>query len=109
MLKMAGRYADICLVPRFPGVDNAKSRKIVVEEAQRAKRKGKLSFADMAPFPEPGMTYNSRDYSRLVESALEAGCNYFIVTFPHTGYMEALKDFAKNVIPSFAAQETLKI
>ncbi len=109
MLKMAGRYADICLIPRFPGVDNANSRKIVMEEVKREKREGRFSFADMAPFPEPGSVYNSRDYGRLVESALEAGCKYFIATFPHVSYMEALRDFAKNIIPSFTAQETLKV
>ncbi len=109
MLKMAGRYADICLIPRFPGIDNAKSRKIVMDEAKREKREGKPSFADMAPFPEPGSTYNSKEYSGLVENSLEAGCRYFIATFPHIGYMEALRDFAKTIIPSFTAQETLKV
>src|SRR5207244_9458646 len=51
MLRTAGEYADICLIPAFPNVDNAKSRKIVMDEGHRRQRSGKISMADMAPFP----------------------------------------------------------
>ncbi len=105
MLRMAGRHADICLIPAFPGVDNAKSRKIVMDEARRHRREGKISIADIAPFPSPGSKYDQRDYQRRIEEAAKAGSMYFITPFPPVGYMEAVTGFAKDVIPSFASQE----
>ncbi len=108
MLRMAGRYANICLIPAWPNLNNAKARKIVLEEARRNGREGKLSFADMVMFPREGSKYDRDEYRGRIEEAAKAGSRYFITPFPMVGYMEALRDFAKNVIPSFAAQETLK-
>jgi len=74
MLRMAGEYADICLIPGFPGVDNAKSRKIVMDEAHRRQRTGKISMADMGAFPkESGVEVRTTGYQKHVEAASEAG------------------------------------
>jgi len=59
-------------------------------------------------FPREGSKYDRDEYRERIEQAVKAGSKYFITPFPMVGYMEALGDFAKNVIPSFAAQETLK-
>jgi hypothetical protein len=102
MLRMAGEHADICMIPGFPGVDNAKSRKIVLDEAHRRQRTGKISMADMAPFPRgPQTKYERKEYQKHVEAASEAGSKYFVAPFPGTNYLGSLLDFAENIIPSF--------
>ena len=103
MLRMAGELADICMIPAFPGIDNAKSRKIVVDEAHRRQRTGKISMADMAPFPRgPQSKYERKEYLKSVEAASDAGSKYFIAPFPDANYLGSLLDFAENIIPSFA-------
>jgi len=103
MLRTAGEYADICMIPAFPNVDNAKSRKIVMGEAHRRQRSGKISMADMAPFPRsPESKYDRKEYLKHVEAASTAGSKYFVTPFPSTNYLGSLLDFAENVIPSFA-------
>src|SRR2546425_1438108 len=103
MLRMAGEYADICVIPAFPNVDNPKSRKIVIDEAHRRQRAGKISMADMAPFPRnPEAKYDRKEYRKHVEAASEAGSKYFITPFPPTNFLGSLLDFAENIIPSFA-------
>ena len=106
---MAGRHADICLIPAFPGVDNAKSRRIVMDEARRQGRERKISIADMAPFPSPGSRYDRRDYMKRIEDAAKAGSQYFITPFPPVGHSEAVRDFANSIMPSFTAQDTLRV
>jgi hypothetical protein len=91
------------MIPAFPNVDNAKSRKIVIDEAHRRQRTGKISMADMAPFPRsPESKYDRKEYLEQVEAASTAGSKYFVAPFPFTNYLGSLLDFAENVIPSFA-------
>jgi hypothetical protein len=103
MLRMTGEYVDICMIPAFPNVDNPKSRKIVMDEAHRRQKAGKISMADMAPFPRnPEAKYDRQEYRKHVEAASEAGSKYFVTPFPSRNYLGSLRDFAENIIPSFA-------
>src|SRR5437667_11188108 len=103
MLRMAGEYADICMISGFEGVDNAKVRKIVLDEAGRRQRNGKISMADMAPFPRsPESKYDRKEYMKHVDAASTAGSKYFVAPFPSTNYLGSLLDFAENIIPSFS-------
>src|SRR6266702_3220923 len=87
MLRMAGEYADICMIPAFPNVDNPKSRKIVMDEAHHRQRTEKISMADMAPFPrDPKSKYERKEYQKDVEEASEAGSKYFVTPFPQTNF-----------------------
>jgi alkanesulfonate monooxygenase SsuD/methylene tetrahydromethanopterin reductase-like flavin-dependent oxidoreductase (luciferase family) len=108
MFRMAGKYADICLIPAWPGLDNSAARKIVQDEARRNGREGKLAFADMVMFPREGSKYDREQYRNSVEKAANAGSKYFIVPFPFTDFMESMRDFAKNVMPTFHSQRTLE-
>jgi hypothetical protein len=103
MLRMAGEYADICMIPAFPGVDNGKSRKIVLDEAHRRERSAKISMADMAPFPRDLRSrYERKEYQKHVEAASDAGSKYFVAPFPVANFLGSLLDFAENIVPSFA-------
>ncbi|HZY94562.1 MAG TPA: LLM class flavin-dependent oxidoreductase [Candidatus Bathyarchaeia archaeon] len=107
MFQLAGKYADIALIPAWPNLDNSKARKIILDEARRNGREAKLSLADMVMFPPHDWKYDRNVYNRKIEQAVRDGSKYFIVPFPVADYMNSLRDFAKNVIPSFHAQHTL--
>jgi alkanesulfonate monooxygenase SsuD/methylene tetrahydromethanopterin reductase-like flavin-dependent oxidoreductase (luciferase family) len=107
MFRMAGKYADICLIPAWPGLDNSLARKTVLEEARKNHRESKLSFADMVMFPPADWKYDRNVYTKKIEQAVSDGSKYFITPFPVANYMESVRDFARNVIPSFQAQHTL--
>ncbi len=107
MFRMAGKYADICLIPAWPNIDNEKTRKLILDEARRNGRESKLSFADMVMFPPADWKYDRNVYTKRIEQAVKDGSKYFIVPFPVANYMESLQDFGKNIIPSFQAQHTL--
>jgi alkanesulfonate monooxygenase SsuD/methylene tetrahydromethanopterin reductase-like flavin-dependent oxidoreductase (luciferase family) len=101
MLKLAGRYADICyIMSQFqnPGVyeDN---KKTVLEAAQKANRVDKVAF--MAGVMGSRSPYNLKEYSQRVEEAVEGGSSYFLTALPRNSYIESMKKFAKEIIPSF--------
>jgi alkanesulfonate monooxygenase SsuD/methylene tetrahydromethanopterin reductase-like flavin-dependent oxidoreductase (luciferase family) len=108
MFQLAGKYADICLIPAWPGLDNMKARKIAQDAARHNGREEKLAFADMVMFPREGSKYDREQYRTMVEKAVSLGSKYFIVPFPFGEYMNSMKDFARNIIPSFESQRVLE-
>ncbi len=102
MLRMAGKYADICHIPDWTKPNPWEAREKVLGEARRHRRERKLSFAGgssrlLAPRYEKGQ------HEKKVEEANEHGCGFFIVSFPGQGdrSLDALRNFAENIIPSF--------
>ncbi len=103
MLRLAGKHADICFIP--PWVDFEKAKQTALNEAKRWKRHHKLAFAAGAPSAQPpylGPTYTPKLYSRRIEEAREAGCDYFVVPFPRKTYQASMKRFARDILPSFS-------
>jgi alkanesulfonate monooxygenase SsuD/methylene tetrahydromethanopterin reductase-like flavin-dependent oxidoreductase (luciferase family) len=105
MLKLAGRYADICYM--FPIIQTPEGYKELKEKvlnaAETVNRKGKITF--MAGDLGSRTPYNSKEYFRRVESALEIGASCFIVSFQRNeDFIKSLIDFSKEVIPSFKAE-----
>ncbi len=104
MLRMAGRYADICFIP--PWIDHSfiEARGAVEREAVRAGREKAPSFAAGAPSCHPpylSPRYDFKQYLRRIEEAEENGCEYFVVPFPRRTCLDSMRKFAKDVIPSF--------
>jgi len=67
---MAGEISGHLQIPGFPGVDNAKSRTIVMDEAHRRQRTEKISMADMGALPErPSVKVRTERVSEHVEAA----------------------------------------
>jgi alkanesulfonate monooxygenase SsuD/methylene tetrahydromethanopterin reductase-like flavin-dependent oxidoreductase (luciferase family) len=98
MLRLAGHYADICLIPPWvtSGLDAAK--KVVMESARKYDRLNKISFAALS-FSREG--YDRAAAQKQISEAKDRGCEYYIMGFPLNTYEESMKDFAKNIIPSF--------
>jgi alkanesulfonate monooxygenase SsuD/methylene tetrahydromethanopterin reductase-like flavin-dependent oxidoreductase (luciferase family) len=98
MLRMAGKYADICLIPPWSGTDLRKSREIVLESAKKNSRENKIAFASIS-FSREG--YNEGQVMKEITASKDQGNDYFIIGFPRDRYIETMKEFAKNVMPSF--------
>ena len=97
MLKLAGRYADICYpLPR----DYEKGKEKVLRSAKRVDRVDKIAF--MAGALSSTTLYNKKEYFGKVEAAIETGASYFLTPFPQTEeFIDSMRRFAREVIPSF--------
>ena len=99
MLRLAGKHANICFIP--PLIEFPKAKETALNEAKRWKRQHKLAFAAGAPSVQPpylGPKYNPDTYSKRIEEAREAGCDYFVVPFPRKTYRTSMKRFAREVL-----------
>ena len=101
MLKMAGRYADICYIMsgfQAPEVSE-EMREKVLRAARKANRVEKVAFmagpmGSMSPF-------DLKESSKRVEDAIETGASYYLTAFPRNTYIESMQIFAKEIMPSF--------
>ena len=102
MLIMAGRYADICLIPPFSQFSFGEAKKLVNGEAKRLGRESEISFAGVAgSLPSAGQDYDAKHYLKMCEQAEENGCDYMVVPLRRKDYIESMEDFATNIMPSF--------
>ncbi len=115
MLRLAGKYADICYIPPWGKMSQEEARELVRSEAKRNERS--LAFADAYTPLGPDQAYNRRDYGKKVEEASRNGLEYFITAFSMDvppweitdsslhetteSYLKCLTDFANNIIPSY--------
>ena len=110
MLKLAGRYADICyIMSQFqpPGVSE-EMREKVLNAAKKANRVDKVAF--MTGAMGSHRPYDSMEYSQRVEEAIETGASYYLTAFPqielefikkqasHYGESMGLSDFAPDIL-----------
>jgi hypothetical protein len=119
MLRLAGRYANICLIPPWIGKEFDDAKAIVFEEARRYSREKKISFAAIPTIAFEQMQrtitsskesshsssssrYDSLIYARGVEQAQKYGCEYTIIPFSFERFIESMTDFAHQIMPSFA-------
>jgi alkanesulfonate monooxygenase SsuD/methylene tetrahydromethanopterin reductase-like flavin-dependent oxidoreductase (luciferase family) len=99
MLRMAGRYADICCIPPWQGGDFGSAKETVLASAKKYSREGKISFAQLSfGFDQK---YDRAKLVERVSKAAQEGCDYFIVGFADQNYVESMNDFGRNVIPTF--------
>ncbi len=117
MLKLAGRYADICYIPSWSKVPVEESRKFVLAEAKLHGRKDDISFAEAYTPLGPDQSYNRELYLKEVQKAASKGFTYFVTAFNidvapwevndstlqrvTESYLSTLHDFSKTIMPSF--------
>lgn len=99
MLRMAGRYGDLCFIPPWakPSFESAKS--IVEMEARKAGRGGKVAFAAGSPIAQG--KFDMKLLEKDVEKAAQNGCGYYVTPFPSIDYVATMQQFAKDVVPSY--------
>ena len=112
MFRLAGHYADICLIPPWiPQDKTEEAKRIVLQEASRHGRRDKISFAEIlreaaSDSPQsPPPKYELESYSKGVERIKSTGNEYVII--PIFGSYELMSklvtDFGRQIIPSYSA------
>ena len=101
MLRLAGRYSDICHIPPWVRVPMEKARIIVKQEARRFHREDKIAFAAGSVAGRTQM-FDLKAVGQDVEKAAKEGALYYIAPLNRANYLDNLKEFAKNIIPSFS-------
>jgi len=99
MLKLAGRYADICYIMSQTPEYYEEMKDKVLRAAERANRADKIAF--MIGAMGSRLPYDSMEYSKRVEMAVETGASYFLTAFPRTEIIESMRNFSKEIMPSF--------
>lgn len=102
MLKLTGRYADICyLFPRIQtpeAYDQVKEK--VLTEATQVGRADKIAF--MAGPLITTTPYDPRAHSNQVETAVKTGASYYLSSFlRNEQFIDSMRRFASEVMPSF--------
>jgi len=100
MLALSGTFGDIIYLPPFGEYDPMEARKKVLSAAEKANRADKISF--MTGGMMGRRITDMSEFQKLVESAMEAGDKYYLVSLPRdeTG-LDAIRGFAKEIMPSF--------
>jgi len=101
MLRLAGQYSDICHIPPWVHVSMEKARSIVKQEARRFHREDKIAFA-AGSVANRDQKFALKSVEQDVEKAAKDGALYYIAPLQRTGYLDNLKEFAKNIIPSYS-------
>lgn len=99
MLRLTGRYADICFIPPWASHQREEIRSKVLEAAAGTKRVGKIAFmlGDMGA----RSPYDSNDYAEKIEAAADWGASYYNTAFPRDSLVESMRRFAKEIMPSY--------
>ena len=99
MLRLTGRYGNICFTPRAQNPEECEERKRkVLRVVKKFNRKIAFMGGQLGSIPQ----YDTKEYSKRVEVAVENGDSYFLTSLPRTDdFIGNIKKFAKEVIPSF--------
>jgi alkanesulfonate monooxygenase SsuD/methylene tetrahydromethanopterin reductase-like flavin-dependent oxidoreductase (luciferase family) len=113
MYRLAGRYADICLIPPWLDTEKAdEAKQIILEEAKRHDRSANISFAEilreaMADSPHSAPPkYDVQSYSKGVERVRNSGSEYVIIPVfgPYEVVSNIVNDFGRQIIPSYSSK-----
>jgi alkanesulfonate monooxygenase SsuD/methylene tetrahydromethanopterin reductase-like flavin-dependent oxidoreductase (luciferase family) len=98
MLRLTGRYGDICFIPPWMSQERDRIKETVVSAAEDAGRANEVEFmiGDMGAW-----SYSSDAYRRGIEAAEEFGASIYTVAFPRDDWKESMKKFSDEVMPSY--------
>jgi alkanesulfonate monooxygenase SsuD/methylene tetrahydromethanopterin reductase-like flavin-dependent oxidoreductase (luciferase family) len=101
MLKLAGRYADICYIfSRTQTQGYEEGKEAVLNAAKKVKRADKIAF--MAGTLGTRTAFDTKEYFKKVEAAQETNASYFLTSFPRNGeFIKSMRRFTKEIMPSF--------
>ena len=106
MLRLAGRYGDLCYVPPWVQRPFAEAKSIAEGEARKAGRHSHLIFGAGSPMIMGGR-FDMKSLEKDVSKASDGGCEFYVIPFPTDDYVAKMREFAHRVIPSFEAQTRL--
>jgi alkanesulfonate monooxygenase SsuD/methylene tetrahydromethanopterin reductase-like flavin-dependent oxidoreductase (luciferase family) len=99
MLRLTGRYGDICFIPPWSGnVTSIKEK--VLDSAEKYGRTEKIEFivGDMGSRGQ----FDEEVLRKKVTYAEEFGASIYLVSFPRENQIESMNRFAENIMPSFS-------
>jgi alkanesulfonate monooxygenase SsuD/methylene tetrahydromethanopterin reductase-like flavin-dependent oxidoreductase (luciferase family) len=106
MLRMAGRYADMCYIPPWVKSSFIDAKSMVENAARKAGRSKKIAFGAGAPTLFGGK-FDIKTLAKDVETAIGNGCAFYVAAFPHENYAVTMKQFSKEIVPRFESQTQL--
>ena len=99
MLRLTGKEGDICYVPPWQAHRFYEMKEIVLAAAEEAGRADKVEF--MGGIMGTGAPYNADYYVEIIKDAEAKGCTYCNVAFPRDTIVEGIREFAKDILPSY--------
>ncbi len=100
MLRLTGQYGNLCFIPPWVSEKRGMIREIVSEAAMKANRSHEISFIE--GLMGANKSYKTDDYMKVVESVKSGGATYCTVGFPQDTMIQSMRDFAREVMPSFS-------
>jgi alkanesulfonate monooxygenase SsuD/methylene tetrahydromethanopterin reductase-like flavin-dependent oxidoreductase (luciferase family) len=99
MLNLTGKYADICFIPPWADHQYESIKSKVMRAAAEGNRAEEVAF--MAGDMGARGPYDSEEYAKRVENAIESGASYYNAAFPRGSLIESMRRFAEDVMPSY--------
>ena len=98
MLRLTGRYGDICFIPPWMSHDRERIKETVLSAAEDAGRANDIEFmvGDMGAW-----SYSSDAYLRGIEAAEEFGASIYAVAFPRDDWKDSMKKFSDDAMASY--------
>jgi len=98
MLRLTGRYGDICFIPPWLSQDRDRIKETVLSAAEDAGRANEIEFM----IGEMGAgSYSSDACLRGIEAAEEFGASIYAVAFPRGDWKASMKKFSDEVMVSY--------
>ncbi|MBO0888936.1 LLM class flavin-dependent oxidoreductase [Candidatus Bathyarchaeota archaeon] len=106
MLGMAGKYGDLCFIPPWTKMSFTDAKRMVERAYRRANRSTSLMFGAGSP-TIPGGKFDMNTLSKDVQTAIDNGCEFYVVAFSPDDYVPMMRQFQREIVPSFESQTRL--
>jgi alkanesulfonate monooxygenase SsuD/methylene tetrahydromethanopterin reductase-like flavin-dependent oxidoreductase (luciferase family) len=100
MLRMAGRYGDLCFVAPWVKVPFTNAKSTVEKAAAKAGRSRKILFGTGAPRLQGGK-FDMKALTKDIQTANDNQCEFYVTAFPQDNYVTTMKQFSREVLPSY--------
>jgi len=100
MLRLTGRYGNICFIPPWAGERSGSMKAKVLEAAEASGRGAEIVF--MAGDMGSRGPYDGGEFSRKVATAEESGAGIYMASFPRDDMRGSMRRFADEVMPSYS-------
>ena len=106
MLRMAGKYGDLCFIPPWAKSPFTEAKSMVERAYRAAKRSSRLIFGAGSPTIFGGR-FDIKILTNDVQNAIDNGCEFYVVAFPQDDYVPMMRQFQREIVPSFESQSKL--
>ena len=94
------------LIPPWTTVSFTQAKSIVEHSARKTKTSNEIAFGAGSPSVFGGK-FEMKTLTKDVESAIKNGCRFYVTAFPQDEYVPMMRQFSREIIPSFKSQTRL--